>query len=118
MSGRQRLGGRAGEPVGPRVERPWGSWCGRWGWGSGRAGGQGGTRAMAGLPRPFCIVHSRVCFLVEAAGPEKRLFMTEDPGQPREHGMEALRGAVGAPRQLSRRGEEGSIRGIAMAMEW
>lgn len=96
----------AGEPV-DACGKPWG--CGRWGWGRGQ---------WPGFRKPFCTVHSRVCFLVEAAGPEKRLFMTEDPGQPRERGMEALRGPVGAPRQPSRRGEEGSIQGIAMAMEW
>lgn len=82
-----------------------------------RAGGQRARSGQwLGFRRPSCTVHSRVRFPVEAEG--QRLFMTEDPGQPREPGMEALRHPMGAPRQPSRRGEEGSIQGIAMAMEW
>ena len=91
--------------------RPWlGERAGRW--------AEGEKRAVAGLPKAVLHRPLQGALPCGGRGAEKRLFMIEDPGQPRECGMEALRRPVGAPRQPSRRGEEGSIQGIAMAMEW
>ena len=63
-----------------------------------RAGGraEGEKRAVAGLPKAVLHRLLQGALPCEGRGAEKRLFMIEDPGQPRECGMEALQRPVGA----------------------